>query len=89
MPEWKQSVVKVKPFWKERMLQNTCPHGFFIGDREIKLAKKNSRVNSLVVQWLGLGAFTAMAPGSIPGRGAKIPQVAGRGQKKKKFQEEL
>ena len=39
---------------------------------------------SLVVQWLGLGAFTAMAPGSIPGRGTKILQAARHGQKKKK-----
>ena len=27
---------------------------------------------SLVVQWLGLGAFTAVCPGSIPGWGTKI-----------------
>ncbi|XP_073666661.1 sialidase-1 isoform X2 [Tursiops truncatus] len=29
--------------------------------------------NSLVVQWLGLSAFTAMGPGSIPGWETKIP----------------
>ena len=28
--------------------------------------------SSLVVQWLGLGVFTAMDLGSIPGRGTKI-----------------
>ena len=39
---------------------------------------------SLVVQWLGLGAFTAMAPGSIPGRGAKIPKACSMAKKKKK-----
>ena len=32
--------------------------------------------NSLAVQWLGLHAFTAMGPGSIPGRGTKISQAA-------------
>ena len=31
---------------------------------------------SLVDQWLGLGAFTALDLGSIPGRGAKIPQAS-------------
>ena len=33
--------------------------------------------NSLMVQWLGLGAITdtAHGPGSIPGRGTKIPQA--------------
>ena len=30
---------------------------------------------SLVVQWLGLGAFTAKGPGSIPGQGTKISQA--------------
>ena len=32
--------------------------------------------NSLAVQWLGLGAFTARVIGSIPGGGTKIPQAA-------------
>ena len=31
--------------------------------------------NSLVVQWLGLSAFTAKGTGSIPGQGTKIPQA--------------
>ena len=42
------------------------------------------RGNSLVVQWLGLRAFTAMGPGSIPGEGTKIPQAERLSQKKKK-----
>ena len=29
--------------------------------------------NPLVVPWLGLSAFTAEGPGSIPGGGTKIP----------------
>ena len=37
--------------------------------------------NSLAVQWLGLGAFTAMGLGSIPGQGTKIPQAVQHGQK--------
>ena len=37
--------------------------------------KKNYLGSSLVVQWLGLGAFTDVALGSIPGRGTKIPQA--------------
>ena len=35
-----------------------------------------------MVQWLGLSAFTAEGPGSIPGPGTKIPQAAWRGQEK-------
>ena len=38
--------------------------------------------NSLEVQWLGLCAFTANGPGSMPGWGTKIPQAAWRGQRK-------
>ena len=37
--------------------------------------KINQVGNSLVVQWLGLGTFTDMGLGSIPGRGTKIPQT--------------
>ena len=39
--------------------------------------------NSLVVQWLGLDAFTAVAPSSIPSWATKILQAANHGQKKK------
>ena len=39
--------------------------------------------NSLVVQWLGLHAFTAKGPGSISGQGTKIPQASRRGQNQK------
>ena len=38
----------------------------------------------LAVQWLRVGAFTAVGLGSIPGQGAKIPQAVRYGQKKKK-----
>ena len=37
-----------------------------------------------MIQWLGLGAFTAEGTGSIPGWRTKIPQAAWCGQKKKK-----
>ena len=40
--------------------------------------------NSVVVQWLSLGAFTARGLSSIPGQGDKIPQTAQHSQKKKK-----
>ena len=40
--------------------------------------------NSLVVQWLGLCTLTVEGPGSIPGRGSKIPQATRRSPKKKK-----
>ena len=38
--------------------------------------------NSLVLQWLGLCAFTAKDPGSIPSWETKISQPAQCGQKK-------
>ena len=37
--------------------------------------------NSQAVQWLGLHAFTAEDPGSIPGRGTKILQAEWYNQK--------
>ena len=37
--------------------------------------------NSLVVQWLGLQASTAVGMGSIPGRQTKIPHAVWHGQK--------
>ena len=40
--------------------------------------------NSLAVQWLGLGAFTAEGAGSIPGQGTKIRQAV-RGSQKNFF----
>ena len=43
-----------------------------------------SEGNSLAVQWLGLGTFTAGGPGSIPDWCSKIPQAMSQGQKKKK-----
>ena len=39
--------------------------------------------NSLVVQWLELGAFMA-GPGSFPGQGTEILQAAWYGQKNKR-----
>ena len=41
--------------------------------------------NSLVVQWLGLHAFTAEGLGSIPCWGTKIPQAVWCSQKKKRI----
>ena len=47
--------------------------------------KHNCLGSSLAVQCLGLGAFTAMARGLIPGWGTKILQAAWCNQKKKKI----
>lgn len=45
--------------------------------------KKREQGNSLPVQWLRLGDFTAMGPGSIPSRVNKILQAVRHGQTKK------
>ena len=45
--------------------------------------------NSLVVQWLGLGALTARGLGWIPGWGIKILQAVRCGQKKKEKKTEF
>ena len=42
---------------------------------ELEDHQDKDRGNSLMVQWLGLHAFTAKGPGSIPGQGTKIPQA--------------
>jgi hypothetical protein len=39
----------------------------------------------LVIQWLRLQAFTAEGPGSIPGRGTKIPTRQAAWPNKKEF----
>ena len=50
-----------------------------------KVKRKQRKGNSLVVQWLGLCAFTAGALGLIPGRRTKIPQAAQPKKKKRNF----
>ena len=50
----------------------------------VLLTRETKRENSLVVQWLGLGALTPEGPGSIPGQEIKIPQDTRHSQKKKK-----
>ena len=42
---------------------------------EMGLERTGDSGNSLVVQWLGLRAFSAEGQGSIPGQGTKIPQA--------------
>ena len=67
-----------------------CPQGMYIStmlDDAKLLSKIIASGNSLVVQWLVLGAFTAEGPDSIPSQGTKIPQAAWRGQKKNKRKE--
>ena len=49
--------------------------------------KKRSKVElgtSLAVQWLELGAFTAVGAGSIPSQVTKIPHATWSATKKKK-----
>ena len=46
--------------------------------------KKLIQGNSLVVQRLGLGVFTAMSLRSIPNLGTKTQQATRRGQKQKR-----
>ena len=48
---------------------------------EYYLALKKNEGNSLVVQWLGLHAFTAKGRGSIPVLGTKILQATWCSQK--------
>ena len=45
--------------------------------------------NSVAVQWLGLGALTAGARGSIPGWGTKISQAAHAAPPPKKVHESV
>ena len=54
-----------------------------VTDTNLMNLKVKSR-EFLAVQWLGLCALTAEGPGSIPGRGTKIPQAVWCSQKKKK-----
>ena len=51
------------------------------------MCNSRSARNYLVVQWLGLCAFTAKGLGLIPGWGTKIPQAMQLSQKKKKQQQ--
>ena len=52
-------------------------------------ALEAERGNTLVVQWLGLGAFTVEGPGSIPAQGTNIPQAMWYGGKKKEVKKKL
>ena len=45
----------------------------------MEIGINNTQVGNFpAVQWLGLGTFTAEAPGSIPGWGTKIPRAMER-----------
>ena len=46
---------------------------------------KRPRGNSLVVQWLGLSAFTAESLGSIPGQGTKILKATQCSKNRKEY----
>ena len=49
--------------------------------------RKYTEESFLLVQWLGLGAFTAVAPGSISGWETEILRAVQQDQKKKKSTE--
>ena len=56
--------------------QERREHWQFPWQRITFLQLKTKQIgHSLAVQWLGLYAFTAEGPGSIPDRGTKIPQA--------------
>ena len=50
---------------KEKAGQKNHKNLHDVGIRK-RVLKKGRRGSSLAVQWVGLGSFTAMAPGSIP-----------------------
>ena len=59
----------------------------FISKQETEELRVSRAGNSLAVKWLGFHwtlAFTAEGAGSIPSRGAKIPQATWSSQKNKK-----
>ena len=67
--------------------RNDPPPGFKYQAKLIKLISRDQLKgpgNFLVVQWLGLCAFTAEGPAAIPGQGTRILQVACYGQKKER-----
>ena len=51
-------------------------------------SKEDNLENSLAVRWVGLHSFTAKGAGSILGRGTKVPQAKGHGEKKIFFSKE-
>ena len=55
-----------------------------VGDARLTLPYKLNSWEILVVQWLGLGAFTAESPRSVPGWGNEILIALWCGQNKKK-----
>ena len=56
--------------------ESNMTEGLIEGDREKKRKRERGSGTSLVVQQLGLGAFTAKGLGSIPGRSYMLCGVA-------------
>ena len=56
--------------------------------KDFHVSKEEKHGNFLAVQWLGLYAFTAEGPGSIPGWGTKIPQATRPKKRTKKKKRE-
>ena len=75
-----------KKLKKKVYFQKSKSYVFFFGLHICFMYFPNKNVfggNSLVVQWLGLWAFTAEGPGSIPGWGTKILKAVKYGGGKK------
>ena len=69
------------------MGQGTLPQGDLFGWTRTKVLKTHNKTLEEIPWWsrklaLGLGIFIAVAPGSIPGQGTKIPQAVQCSQKK-------
>ena len=54
------------------------------GAQPLQRALETCAGDSLVIRWLGLGAFTVTVLGLIPGRGTRILQAERGGQKQRK-----
>ena len=94
--ESRDSVIHIPTFLEalftifKRQKQPKCPsrdewinkYGVYL-QRNIIQPSKGMKGNSLAVQWLGLGTFTAEGPGSVPGMGGGDwdPTCYGYGQK--------
>ena len=84
----------IKPKYKKKSnIANSIKTLKMIHIQEKKKSKKKKRLykihskednleNSLAVRWVGLHSFTAKGAGSILGRGTKVPQAKGHGEKK-------
>ena len=67
--------------WGQQFWKSECSSGMHSAG--VLLLKSTIFGNTMVVQWLELCAFTAEDPGSVCGRGTKIPQAIWYSRRKK------